>query len=134
MLPSHLLLILALAAEMGSSRTDALRFERATTGAAFSTRCEIAGPGLSAPAAFSRASRTSPWDDEIGIPDEPEDEDPDDPGEALNFKTPTRGHFAALRSAGTREVVMTSYALRAAPALHIGGPSRTPITLCRLLF
>ncbi len=134
MLVGHLLLILALAAEKGSSRTEALRFDRAATaGAALSTLCDLAGPGPSAPAAFSRASRISPWDDEIGIPDEPEDEVPDDPGEALS-KPPARGLFAAFRSDGAHEVVVTSCALRTAPAPPSGGPSLTPITLCRLLF
>jgi hypothetical protein len=83
---------------------------------------------------LAQPEQTSPWDDEIEFPDDSEDEEPEDPGEALNPKSPTRDHAKASLDSSPIGLVVERSTLTIAPSPHFIGLSPSPAALCRLLF
>jgi hypothetical protein len=83
---------------------------------------------------LSQPEQASPWDDEIEFPDDSEDEEPEDPGEALNPNPPPRGHAKACLGSRPIGLVVGRSALTIAPSPHFAGPWPSPAALCRLLF
>jgi hypothetical protein len=136
MLLAHLILLaISVAIEAGPPRAGALDLDRAHAARAGSSTPGAAWPDVpSHRGILSRSDQLSPWDDEIEFPDDSEDEEPEDPGEALNSRNPARDHSKAGSTSGPIEPAARGSGLAIVPSPHSAGSSRSPAALCRLLF